>query len=197
MSRREFILLLGGVAASSLSARAQLRRIGVLIGYAETDSEVQIHIAAFLDEHSDYIRGRTLLRVGRNGVTLVCRDDMGRYFTVDVASEASQPVIDVGPYRLVRHPSYAGILLALFGFALTLGNWACSRCWSSPRLPSPIAQGRGGSAAVNSRRVLRPLYAPHLATDPLSDLTRDDRGRLRAHRVRGSCHHDHDGGVAE
>ena len=49
---------------------------------------------------------------------------MGRYFTVDVASEASQPVIDVGPYRLVRHPSYAGILLALFGFALTLGNWA-------------------------------------------------------------------------
>ena len=49
---------------------------------------------------------------------------LGRYFTVDVASEASQPVIDVGPYRLVRHPSYAGILLALFGFALTLGNWA-------------------------------------------------------------------------
>ena len=49
---------------------------------------------------------------------------LGRYFTVDVAGEASQPVIDVGPYRLVRHPSYAGILLALFGFALALGNWA-------------------------------------------------------------------------
>ena len=49
---------------------------------------------------------------------------LGRYFTVDVASEVSQPVIDVGPYRLVRHPSYAGILLALFGFALALGNWA-------------------------------------------------------------------------
>jgi protein-S-isoprenylcysteine O-methyltransferase Ste14 len=49
---------------------------------------------------------------------------LGRYFTVDVASEESQPVIDVGPYRLVRHPSYTGILLALFGFALALGNWA-------------------------------------------------------------------------
>jgi protein-S-isoprenylcysteine O-methyltransferase Ste14 len=49
---------------------------------------------------------------------------LGRYFTVDVASQASQPVIDVGPYRLVRHPSYAGMLLALFGFGLALGNWA-------------------------------------------------------------------------
>jgi protein-S-isoprenylcysteine O-methyltransferase Ste14 len=49
---------------------------------------------------------------------------LGRYFTVDVASQASQPVIDVGPYRLVRHPSYAGMLLALFGLALALGNWA-------------------------------------------------------------------------
>jgi putative ABC transport system substrate-binding protein len=27
----------------------RVRRIGVLIGYAETDSEVQIHIAAFRD----------------------------------------------------------------------------------------------------------------------------------------------------
>ena len=49
---------------------------------------------------------------------------LGRYFTVDVASQASQPVIDVGPYRLIRHPSYAGMLLALFGLALALGNWA-------------------------------------------------------------------------
>jgi protein-S-isoprenylcysteine O-methyltransferase Ste14 len=32
--------------------------------------------------------------------------------------------VDVGPYRLVRHPSYAGMLLALFGFVLALGNWA-------------------------------------------------------------------------
>ena len=49
---------------------------------------------------------------------------LGRYFTVDVASEISQPVIDVGPYRRVRHPAYAGMLLTLFGFALALGNWA-------------------------------------------------------------------------
>jgi protein-S-isoprenylcysteine O-methyltransferase Ste14 len=49
---------------------------------------------------------------------------LGRYFTVDVVTQASQPVIDVGPYRCIRHPSYAGLLLALVGFALSLGNWA-------------------------------------------------------------------------
>ena len=48
---------------------------------------------------------------------------LGRYFTVAVATQASQPVIDVGPYRYIRHPSYAGLLLALVGFALALGNW--------------------------------------------------------------------------
>jgi protein-S-isoprenylcysteine O-methyltransferase Ste14 len=49
---------------------------------------------------------------------------LGRYFTVDVATEASQPVIDTGPYRHVRHPAYSGVLLSLLGFALALGNWA-------------------------------------------------------------------------
>jgi protein-S-isoprenylcysteine O-methyltransferase len=49
---------------------------------------------------------------------------LGRHFTVDVATQAAQPVIESGPYRCVRHPSYAGLLLALFGFGLSLGDWA-------------------------------------------------------------------------
>src|SRR6516164_8045638 len=120
LRRREFILLLGGVAASSLSARAQLphgvRRIGVLIGYAETDSEVQIHIAAFLTNARIIFAVGLCCVLGGTALRWYAVTTLGRYFTVDVASEASQPVIDVGPYRRVRHPAYAGMLLALFGF---------------------------------------------------------------------------------
>ena len=45
---------------------------------------------------------------------------LGRFFTVDVAVAAGQRVVDDGPYRLVRHPSYTGLLLesAGLGFAM-------------------------------------------------------------------------------
>jgi len=29
-----------------------------------------------------------------------------------------------GPFRMARHPSYTGVLLAFVGLALSLGNWA-------------------------------------------------------------------------
>jgi putative tryptophan/tyrosine transport system substrate-binding protein len=53
MRRREFITLLGGAAAWPLSARGQqsdrMRRIGVLMGSAESNPEGQVYIAAFRD----------------------------------------------------------------------------------------------------------------------------------------------------
>ncbi|XAS78074.1 isoprenylcysteine carboxylmethyltransferase family protein [Dermatophilaceae bacterium Sec6.4] len=48
---------------------------------------------------------------------------LGRFFTVDVRVQADQMVIDRGPYRWVRHPSYSGMILTFLGMGLTLGNW--------------------------------------------------------------------------
>jgi len=49
---------------------------------------------------------------------------LGTYFTFDVAIQGGQTLIEAGPYRYVRHPSYSGALLSLLGFGLALGNWA-------------------------------------------------------------------------
>ena len=48
---------------------------------------------------------------------------LGRFFTVNVAIHSRHEVVDTGPYRRIRHPSYAGALLAFLGLALCLGNW--------------------------------------------------------------------------
>ncbi|SRR5579875_2893488 len=48
---------------------------------------------------------------------------LGSYFTTRVATTAGQAVIESGPYRFIRHPSYAGMLIILLGFALTCANW--------------------------------------------------------------------------
>ena len=49
---------------------------------------------------------------------------LGQYFTHTVMVSSDQPVIATGPYRVLRHPSYAAILLACIGIGLAAANWA-------------------------------------------------------------------------
>ena len=49
---------------------------------------------------------------------------LGRFFTVDVRVQSGQTVVDRGPYRWVRHPSYSGMIITFVGIGLALGNWA-------------------------------------------------------------------------
>lgn len=48
---------------------------------------------------------------------------LGRAFRTSVEVHAGQQVVDRGPYRWVRHPSYSGLLLIAAGLGLTYGNW--------------------------------------------------------------------------
>lgn len=49
---------------------------------------------------------------------------LGRFFTVDVTIAKDHELVQRGPFRVVRHPSYTGVLLAFIGVGLALGNWA-------------------------------------------------------------------------
>jgi protein-S-isoprenylcysteine O-methyltransferase Ste14 len=48
---------------------------------------------------------------------------LGQYFTFTVKASPDQQVVTTGPYRLLRHPGYAGGMLAIIGLGLMWGNW--------------------------------------------------------------------------
>jgi protein-S-isoprenylcysteine O-methyltransferase Ste14 len=70
-----------------------------------------------------FVMGLTLMATGlfvRQWAIFV----LGRFFTVDVRVDPNQTVVDRGPYRWVRHPSYSGLVVFFVGVGLALGNWA-------------------------------------------------------------------------
>ena len=58
------------------------------------------------------------------GVVLFVVGLLLRWWAIIVTIEKDHELIERGPFRIVRHPSYTGVLLAFVGFALSLRNWA-------------------------------------------------------------------------
>jgi protein-S-isoprenylcysteine O-methyltransferase Ste14 len=48
---------------------------------------------------------------------------LGRFFKFTVVVQSDHQVVDTGPYRLIRHPSYTGLLTLELGLGLMLGTW--------------------------------------------------------------------------
>jgi len=49
---------------------------------------------------------------------------LGKYFTLTVSIQENHQIVEHGPYRWIRHPSYTGVLLAICGVGVILTNWA-------------------------------------------------------------------------
>ena len=49
--------------------------------------------------------------------------ELGRFFKFTVVVQADHRVVDTGPYRLIRHPSYTGLLMVELGLGIMLGTW--------------------------------------------------------------------------
>jgi protein-S-isoprenylcysteine O-methyltransferase Ste14 len=87
---------------------------------------------------------------------------LGRYFTFTVQTSSDQPVITDGPYRVIRHPSYAGLLLVIMAVGLFIGNW-----WSLVGLTVAMAGGLVFRIRVEERALLQNLgdgYRDYAAT---------------------------------
>jgi len=48
---------------------------------------------------------------------------LGRFFSLTVRVADDHRVVEKGPYRLVRHPSYTGVLITFIGLALAVQSW--------------------------------------------------------------------------
>ena len=87
---------------------------------------------------------------------------LGRYFTFIVQTSSDQPVITEGPYRVIRHPSYAGLLLVIMAVGLFIGNW-----WSLVCLRVAVAGGLVFRIRVEERALMENLgegYRDYAAT---------------------------------
>jgi protein-S-isoprenylcysteine O-methyltransferase Ste14 len=62
------------------------------------------------------------LEVAGMGVTVWARMVLGKNWSARIATGGNQQLVTAGPYRFVRHPIYAGLLVALVGTTLAAGT---------------------------------------------------------------------------
>jgi protein-S-isoprenylcysteine O-methyltransferase len=86
---------------------------------------------------------------------------LGRFFTVDVATHDDHTLVDSGPFRFVRHPSYTGLLLAFCGFGVSFGNAVSLIVLMVPLVPAFWYRIRVEESAL--RRVLGTPYDAYCA----------------------------------
>ena len=90
---------------------------------------------------------------------------LGRFFTFDVAIANGHRIVEQGPYRWLRHPSYLGSLLAQVGFGMTMTNWlamllpvCCLAAAYAYRIPieeQALVRGLGSDYSDYMRRTWR------------------------------------------
>ena len=67
--------------------------------------------------------GAVLIPIGFFIVWLTFRENSFAAPVIKIQKERGQRVISTGPYRIVRHPMYAGGILYMIGMPLLLGSW--------------------------------------------------------------------------
>jgi protein-S-isoprenylcysteine O-methyltransferase Ste14 len=96
------------------------------------------------------------------GLTLClwARTHLGAYWSDKVALKVDHQLIRSGPYALLRHPIYSGVLLAVAGSALAIGEWRgmvvfvimAANYWVKAGREERILSGKFGEAYADYKR---------------------------------------------
>jgi protein-S-isoprenylcysteine O-methyltransferase Ste14 len=81
---------------------------------------------------------------------------LGRFFTVTVDVATDQRVVDSGPYALLRHPSYTGMLVVYLGIGVALDSWITLAATPVPLLAAILERIRHEERTL---RAALPAYA--------------------------------------
>ncbi len=105
---------------------------GLVISVGSTILQVSAFALAFLwqpgavpeEQRQAFFWGGLAVMASGTVLRIQCWAALGKCFTHTVTTAGDHQVINNGPYRFVRHPSYAGALLNLIGLGLCMGNYA-------------------------------------------------------------------------
>ena len=106
------------------------------------------------------IGGLVLLSVGIC-IRFAAINELRGFFTGLVTIRTNHKLVDTGPYRFVRHPAYAGALLAHVGLGLSFRSWICLLFSTVPFFIAALYRMRVEEAALG--RALGREYADYVA----------------------------------
>lgn len=104
------------------------------------------------------------------GFTWWGRLHLGRFWSNAITHKEGHRIVDTGPYGVVRHPIYTGLIVAILATGLAVGTWTallgalciCFGEWQKARMEERFLSVELGSEAYGSycRRV--PMIVPFL-----------------------------------
>ncbi|KAK0485677.1 hypothetical protein IW261DRAFT_1329563 [Armillaria novae-zelandiae] len=105
----------------------------VAVSVPENDLSRRVLSALVVTGSADQIRITPLFLLGILLTTLGgyiryrCYQELGRLFTFEMSIREGHKLIRTGPYTVVRHPGYSGVICAILGIVLwhaSSGSWA-------------------------------------------------------------------------
>lgn len=115
----------GGSEMRSLARNWELRRIFVTIVFADALAAISAGLTTSIGWPGGawtwLLAGLSVMAVGY-GLRFWAIHTLGRFFRFVVTIASDHRVVREGPYRVIRHPGYAGLLLTQAGFGIALGN---------------------------------------------------------------------------